>query len=142
MAHLAVWVLHLKREIGALGFWEAFAAEHPSMALPDTEQAGADEPFTSEEVRRLERVVTDLLSKVDQLDLPTEKLEQVRTELSGLIREARNMSRSTWGHFALGTLVSLAAQDLLPAGWVTELWRYFVGILQAVPDVLPPGFPG
>jgi hypothetical protein len=131
------WLSFIQRELGAPTLWDAIVQAR-LRAMVDEEEA-ADEPFTEQEVVAIGRALTEVISHAEPL-VGEDELGIIRKEIEELRTELRSMKRGQWGKQAIGTLVQLAARDLVPSGFLAQAWGYIKGAFDALTKGLPPGF--
>lgn len=122
-AHFTLWLDCLKREIEAPDKWQELLEASSSINWEITEQQNSK--FTYQEVVEIESSIKIIKTRITELPLLTEQIQQINEKLDYIKNKAESLGRVDWKNLVVGTLINLVIQLSLPPETSKLLWAIF-----------------
>lgn len=127
------WLKYLAREVQA----PSFAAVLESAGAEET--AKAEQPFTPIEAESISHALQDLQGTLQDLgQVQAQHHDYVVQEFAALREELTKMRRGRWRKMAMGTIVNMATNSVIPPDAASRIWARIEQVIASASSLLPP----
>lgn len=141
MNNFRYWLGQVQDFAAAPDLWDQFLASDGATALPSPEDDNA--PFTDDEKAHIRAQLAEVRHYAEAtFGLPVQQMQQLEGHLRYLEEAVDRQGKLDWRAIAVGTIVSMAMNALVPP---KEVQQVITILLQPVmhifghPPLLPPG---